>query len=449
MALSKLAGQMRQLLSNFGRKSSFSESSLDEFLGEFRVSLLDADVALGVARDLEKAVRQEALAHDVFNNAQPANVLRQCIATQLQKFLGDKPATLLRPDTPSLQCIQLVGTPGSGKTTSAVKIARHFSESGMRTAVVSADFRRPGAQDQLSELAKEGGVPCLAAPDNLKAVQRLRDAASGYQVLLIDSPGANARQDSGHGDSLKIFTSLNPERCLLVLDALAGQTASATAEIFSSGLNLDGTVATRLDSDARGGAVLSLRALSGMPIFFTGIGERPTDLEVFHPDRMARRLIGEGDLESLLEQAQKIQNSTPRARNSQQKLLSGGAFTLDDLKEQFGQIKKLGGLASIAEKLPGGFPAQAATGRMGPDAIRRMTAAIDSMTPLERARPHVINPSRKKRICRGGGVLPKDINQLLKMHKQMGLMARKAKSGRLPPGLGDPAGMPPGLSPRG
>lgn len=454
--LDSLSSGLQKLFEGLGRRTSMSEQALDEALGEFRAALLEADVSLKAVRELAGGIRDAAVQAGIRDNPRPGPLLQKIVGERLREALGGSAQAFQVAQGDAAGIVLLAGTPGSGKTATAVKLARWLTDAGTPAAVATTDTARLAASEQLQAGAQDGGVPFVQLPQSELSPARLARTlgrlTKDHRALVLDTPAVQTREDKPDTAVLEqLCKALRPRHCLLVADSLAGQGAARSASAMAAALPLTGVVLTRLDSDAKGGAVLSVRHATGLPVFFSGTGERPQDLEVMDPARMVGRILGEGDLQSLAEQVQKSAAQSPKLQRAAKRLQTGGALSMEDVGEQLRQMRKLGGMESLAAKLPGAMAKAAARDtRMNPEAIKRMLAAIDSMTPLERARPHIINPSRKKRICRGAGILPRDLNQALKMHSQLATASKrmaklkKRAGGQLPqlPGGGlDPSAL--------
>lgn len=449
--LSERLGNTLKQLRGQGR---LTEDNIRDALREVRMALLEADVALPVVKQFIERARERALGREVVGSVSPGQALVKVVQDELVAVMGGESTDLdLRTQAPAV--ILVAGLQGSGKTTTIAKLARRFKERDRkRVAVASADIHRPAARDQLATLAGEVGVDYLGAAGaetaeaiSRKAVDEAR--RGGHDILLLDSAGRLAIDESMMAEIRAVHAAVKPIETLFVVDSLSGQDAARTAQAFDEALPLTGVVLTKTDGDARGGAALSVRMITGKPIKFLGSGEKTDALEVFHPDRIASRILGMGDVVSLVEEAEQ-QVDADKAEKLQRKLKKGKSFDLADLRDQLEQMNKMGGMAGMMEKLPGmggmsEAAMQKATGMANPG---RQIAIINSMTPKERRFPATINGSRKRRIAQGSGTSVQDVNRLLKQHTQMAKMMKKmAKKGgpekmmrgmkdRLPPGMG-------------
>ena len=429
-----------------------TEDNIRDTLRDVRMALLEADVALPVVKEFVEHVRNRALGEEVMKSLTPGQAFIKVVRDELVRTMGEGNDALdLSARPPAV--VMVAGLQGSGKTTSVAKMARWLRErQRKKVLVVSLDVYRPAAIDQLQRLAEQVGVDCAPTKTSDDPVaagrQALEQARTGFHdVLLVDTAGRLHVDAQMMDEARRIHQALEPVETLFVVDSMTGQDAVNTARAFDEALPLTGVILTKTDGDARGGAALSVRHITGKPIKFLGVGEKTDALEPFHPDRVASRILGMGDVLSLVEQ---VEQSVDRdqAERMATKLKKGGGFDLQDLKEQMLQINRMGGLGGLMDKLPGmkNVPEQA-KGQMDDRQVRRQIAIIDSMTPGERSRPDIINGSRKRRIARGCGLQVQDVNRLLKQHKQMQKMMKQFKKGgmkqimrqfggRMPPGMG-------------
>ena len=450
-----LTERLGRTLKDLRGRGRLTEDNIRDSLREIRMALLEADVALPVVKQFVERARERALGQEVIGSVSPGQALVKVVQDELVDIMGGEGAELdLRTRPPAV--VLVAGLQGSGKTTSIAKLARRLRErERKRVAVASADIHRPAARDQLATLAGQVGVtylPVEGARDAVGIARGARDAArrGGFDVLLLDSAGRLAIDEPMMDEIRAVHGAVEPVETLFVVDSLSGQDAAQTAKAFDEALPLTGVVLTKTDGDARGGAALSVRMVTGKPIKFLGTGEKTDALEPFHPDRVASRILGMGDVVSLVEQAQE-QVDTDKAEKLARKMKKGKGFDLSDLRDQLDQMQQMGGLGAMLEKMPGmgGMSQQQmqqAAGGFGDS--RHMMAIIDSMTPQERRWPAVINGSRKRRIANGSGTRVQDVNRLLKQHAQMAKMMKKVSKkggmqkmmrgmgGRLPPGMG-------------
>ncbi|WP_300542549.1 signal recognition particle protein [Maricaulis sp.] len=433
-----------------------SERDVDAALREIRVALLEADVALPVVKSAVNQIRERAVGEDVIRAVAPGQQVVKIVHDALVDLLGGEgePEGLALEGEPPV-AILMAGLQGSGKTTTSAKLAKRIQEKHKKKVLLaSLDTRRPAAMEQLQQLAGQIDVAFLPIMPNQRAVDIAKRAMNagklqGFDVVILDTAGRTSIDEDMMAEAKSIADATRPRETLLVADALTGQDAVETARRFHERLPLTGLVLTRMDGDGRGGAALSMRHVTGLPIKFLGVSERPDGLDAFDAKRLAGRILGRGDIVSLVEKAAEDVDQEKAARMARK--MAKGKFDLEDLREQFGQLKKMGGLGGIMGLLPGmnkKMQAQASAAGMDDKMLTRQEAIILSMTPQERARPEILKASRKKRIAAGSGVTVADVNKLLKMHRQMADMMKKVgKKGR--GGLagmmgGMPGGMPPG-----
>jgi signal recognition particle subunit SRP54 len=431
-------------------EARLTESNIQEALREVRVALLEADVALPVVRTFIERVRARALGEEVIGSLTPGQAAVGVVYRELVQLMGEKNATLdLATQPPAV--ILLAGLQGSGKTTTAGKLAQWLkTELRKKVMLASCDVYRPAAIDQLATLAAQVDAEFFPSTAGEKpvdiAARALLQARTHYaDVLIVDSAGRLGIDEAMMREIAELHAQLKPVETLFVVDAMQGQDAVNTAKAFADALPLTGVVLTKLDGDARGGAALSVREVTGKPIKFAGIGEKLGALEPFHPERMASRILGMGDVLSLIEDVQKTVDREQVERLAT-KVRSGKDFDLEDFKQQVAQMKKMGGLSALAEKLPGNL-AQLAQGAPGMDekAIRRMEGIINSMTPQERTRPDVIKASRKRRIAAGAGVSVQEVNRLLNQFEQAQKMMKMMAKGGIAKMMRSMKGMFPGM----
>ncbi|HEX5361991.1 MAG TPA: signal recognition particle protein [Fluviicoccus sp.] len=443
-----LTERLTQSLRNISGSGTLTEDNIKDTLREVRMALLEADVALAVVRDFIERIRTQALGAEVMQSLSPGQAFVKIVFDELVKTMGDANESLnLHAVPPAV--VLMAGLQGAGKTTTVGKLARFLKERKKKSVlVVSADVYRPAAIKQLETLAGEVGVTFFPSDLSQKPVDIARAAiAEGklkfIDVVIVDTAG-RLHVDAEMMDEIKqVHSAINPVETLFVVDAMTGQDAANTAKAFNDALPLTGVVLTKVDGDARGGAALSVRAITGKPIKFLGMGEKSEALDPFHPDRVASRILGMGDVLSLIEQAE--QNlDREKAEKLTKKLKKGKGFDLEDFRDQLQQMKNMGGLGSLMDKLPmlGGMN----LGQMGnaqqvaEKQFKQMEAIINSMTPAERRDPEVISGSRKRRIALGSGTQVQDVGRLIKQHKQMQKMMKKvtAKGGmaRLMRGMG-------------
>jgi len=435
-----------------GRK--LTEDNIADALRDVRRALLEADVALPVVKTFIERVRNKAVGQQVLKSLKPGDALIKVVHDELVEVLGGDRAPLAL-NRPAPVVVLLAGLQGAGKTTTAGKLARLIAErEGKRVLLASADIYRPAAIDQLETVASQAGSAFYRHPETRDAVEIATAAVEEARrtvadVLILDTAGRLAVDEAMMQEIDRIEKAVQPAEILFVVDAMTGQDAANTAKAFGDALPLTGVVLTKADGDARGGAALSVREITGKPIKFLGTGEKLDGIEPFHPDRLASRILGMGDVLSLVEDVQRKVDQKQARKLAGKVGKASRRFGLDDFKSQLEQMEKLGGLGSLAEKMPGmGNLPEAARAQLDDSRTRRMIAIVNSMTPKERRYPDSINGSRKRRIAQGSGTQIQDVNKVLKQHKQMQKMMKKAGSKvamqkllkRLPGGGGMPGG---------
>ncbi len=427
-----LTEKLNAVFKKLGGKGRLSEADVDEALRQVRLALLEADVNFRVVKDLLARVRERAVGGEVLRSLSPAQTVIKIVNEELIKTLGEPAKIDLSGNPPHV--LMLIGLQGSGKTTTAAKLALHLRKQGQKPLLVAADTRRPAAIQQLQTLGKQLDIPVHFESNNIpppiicaNAVARASDGA--YSVVILDTAGRLQIDDALMSELEEIKSKTHPQENLLVADAMTGQEAVRVAEEFHRRVTLTGLILTKVDGDARGGAALSIRSVTGVPIKFFGIGEKSDALEAFYPDRLASRILGMGDVLTLIEKAQATINADD-AQKAAQKLL-GAKFDFEDFRAQLQQVKKMGPLSQILGMMPGmgqiaqDLPADAADQQM-----TRVEAIINSMTRQERRNPDVLNGSRRKRIALGSGTTVQDVNQLVNQFKQMQKLMQQFKSGK-------------------
>ncbi len=439
-----LSEKLQAVFDRLGRKGKLTEEDVEAALREVRVALLEADVSLKVVRHFVAAVREKAVGQDVLGSLTPTQTVIKIVHDQLVELLGSEPPRLtVSPKPPTV--VMLVGLQGSGKTTTAAKLAIQIRKMGHKPMLVAADPYRPAAVTQLQTLGKQIEAPVYHDP-NRKPPELAQDAVkhatqNGYSFVLLDTAGRLQIDDALMRELEAIRERVHPDETLLVADAMTGQEAVRVAEGFTQHVPLTGVILTKLDGDARGGAALSLREITGVPIKYVGVGEKLDALEPFHPDRLAQRILGMGDVLSLIERAQETVDQGQAAKL--QTKVAQGKFDLQDFLEQMAQLRKMaggGGLFGLLEFVPGMGralkEARQAGANLDESQFKRIEAIIQSMTPEERRRPEIIGGSRKKRIARGSGTSPAEINQLLNQFRDMQKMMKMLAGGGMPSGRG-------------
>lgn len=438
-----LTEKLQETFKKLRNKGRLTEADVDAALREVKLALLAADVNLKVVKDFLARVRERAVGQDVLTSLSPAQQVIKVVFEELTNLMGEENARLnLGGRSPHV--IMLVGLQGSGKTTTAAKLANHLKGQGRQPLLVAADVQRPAAIKQLEILGEQLGFPVFsmgtgASPPSIAAASVKSALTSGRDVVIIDTAGRLHVDEDLMGELEEVFKVAAPEEVLLVVDAMTGQVAVEVAEAFAARIKVTGLVLTKLDGDTRGGAVLSVRAKTGCPVKFVGVGEKTDALEPFHPDRMARRILGMGDMLTLIEKAQ--ENFDAASMEAMQKKLRSSEFTLEDFLDQLQGLKKVGSLDQIMGMIPGlsglkkNMPAQ-----VNEKDMSRVEAVIRSMTPEERRRPVLVDGNRKRRIAKGSGTQVQDVNRVLKQFEQTRKMMKQVadmergwkRSGRMP-----------------
>ena len=448
--LDNLTQRLARVMKTLKGEARLTESNIADALREVRMALLEADVALPVVKDLIAAVKEQAVGEEVIGSLTPGQALVGVVHKELARIMGEANVGLnLATQPPAV--ILMAGLQGAGKTTTVGKLAKLLKETQKKKVlVVSCDVYRPAAIEQLKTVAGQVGVDCFPSSTQDKPVDIARGAIDWakrhyHDVLLVDTAGRLAIDEPMMKEIAELHAAINPIETLFVVDAMLGQDAVNTAKAFNEALPLTGVVLTKLDGDARGGAALSVRHVTGKPLKFAGVGEKLSGLEPFHPERMASRILGMGDVLSLIEEARKGVDEE-KAIEFAKKLKSGKGFDLNDFKEQIGQMRKMGGMASLMDKLPAQF-AQAAS-QVAPGTedkmVRRIEGIINSMTPDERAKPELIKASRKRRIATGAGVQVQEVNRLLNQFEQTQKMMKQFSKGGIGKLMRGMKGMMPG-----
>ena len=453
---SNLSERLEGVMKRLRGQGRLTEENIQTSLREVRMALLEADVALPVVREFVRDVKERALGEEVKRSLTPGQALIKIVQDELVRIMGESNDALdLNVRPPAV--VMVAGLQGSGKTTSVAKLARFLREQQKKKVlVVSADVYRPAAIDQLKTLADEVEVEFFPSTGEQKPVNIVRDALEHarrqfHDVLLVDTAGRLHVDEEMMAEVKALHAALDPAETLFVVDSMTGQDAVNTAAAFNEALPLTGVILTKTDGDARGGAALSIRHITGKPIKFLGVGEKTKALEPFHPDRVASRILGMGDVVSLVEEVERGVDRD-QADKLARKLKSGKGFDLEDFRSQMSQIGSLGGVGGLMEKLPGmGGMTEKLKGRVDDRDVARLVAIINSMTPLERRKPDVISGSRKRRIATGSGTQVQDVNRLLKQFKQMQKMMKQFKKGGMKKmmrqlgGMGGGGGLPPGM----
>ena len=436
MAFESLSDKLASVFKKLRGKGKLTEQDIKDAMREVRMALLEADVNYKVAKDFIAGVTQRAMGQEVMESLTPAQQVIKIVNDELTELMGGSEAARIHIKSKPPTVIMMCGLQGAGKTTHTAKLAKHFIKEGHRPLLAACDIYRPAAVDQLKIVGEKAGAPVFALPGEKpeaiakKAVAHAKDY--GNDIVILDTAGRLHVDGDLMAELQRIKENVQVDETLLVIDAMAGQDAVNVAKSFSESTGLDGVILTKLDGDTRGGSALSVRAVTGKPIKFAGVGEKLDDLEVFHPSRMASRILGMGDVLTLIEKAQDTADQK-KAEETAKRLMQN-KFYMNDMLDQFEQVKKMGGAAAMMSMFPG-------AGRISDDELDksekelgRMKAIIQSMTKGERAKPSTIDPKRKRRIAAGSGTRVEDVNRLLRQYEQMQKMMKQFKKN--PKGFG-------------
>ncbi|WP_448975653.1 signal recognition particle protein [Oribacterium sp.] len=445
MAFESLSDRLSDIFQNLSGKGKLSEEDVNLALKEVRMALLEADVNFKLVKDFIAKVKESAIGEEVFSSLSPAQTVIKIVRDELTKMMGEENTELkLRPQS-EITVLMMVGLQGAGKTTTAAKLAGKFQKQHRKPLLVACDIYRPAAIEQLRVNAEKLSIPFFSLGNQVKPEEIAKKAyeeakAKGYNLLILDTAGRLQIDDALMEELKRMKSAVPVDWTILTVDAMTGQEAVNVAESFSKEVGVDGVILSKCDGDTRGGAALSIKAMTGQPILYLGMGEKLSDLEPFYPDRMAGRILGMGDVLSLIEKAQSEMDEE-KAKESVRKL-SKGQFNYDDFMEQMNQLQKLGGIAGILKLLPGMNKAmQGIDLEDSEKKMKQVKSIIQSMTFKERANPKLMNPSRKKRIAQGAGVDIAEVNKLVKQFEEMQKMMKqfggsmKGKHGGFP-GMG-------------
>ena len=450
MAFESLSDKFQNIFKNMRRKGKLTEEDVKAALKEVKMALLEADVSFKVVRTLMKSIQEKATGQDVLNGLNPGQMVIKIVNDEMTSLMGSETAELKLKGGSDVTVLMMMGLQGAGKTTTCAKLAAKLKSRGRRPLIAACDIYRPAAIKQLQISAEKVNVPVFEMGTDVKPLQIAQEAVkyakeNGYNVLLLDTAGRLQIDEEMMEELQEIRQKVEVDQTILVVDAMTGQEAVNVAATFEEKIGIDGVILTKLDGDTRGGAALSVRAVCGKPILFVGMGEKPDDLEQFYPDRMSSRILGMGDVLSLIEKAQESFDEE-RAKDMERKLRKA-SFGFDDYLESMSQMKKIGGMSSILKMLPGmgGSQLSQIEDQIDESQMGRTEAIILSMTPKERSNPDILNQSRKIRIAKGAGVDISEVNKLVKqfdqarkLMKQFGGMGGGKKRGgfRLPFGGG-------------
>ncbi len=449
--LDNLTQRLAKVVKTLRGQARLTEDNIGDMLREVRMALLEADVALPVVKDFVARVKEKAVGQEVLSSLTPGQALVGIVHRELTELMGGQASGLsLASQPPAI--ILMSGLQGAGKTTTTAKLGKWLKERQKKKVLsVSCDVYRPAAIEQLKTVSQQAGIDFFPSEANQKPADIAAAALDYakrhyYDVLFVDTAGRLAIDEVMMVEIKALHAQLNPIECLFVVDAMLGQDAVNTAKAFSEALPLTGVILTKLDGDSRGGAALSVRHVTGKPIKFAGVGEKLTGIEEFHPERMASRILGMGDILGLVEEAQRNVDQD-KAKDFAQKLKSGKGFDLNDFKEQITQMRNMGGISSLLDKLPAQFGAMAqqAGGAVEDKSIRRIEGIINSMTPQERSKPELIKASRKRRIATGAGVQVQEVNRLLNQFEQTQKVMKQFSKGGMAKMMRSMKGMLPGM----
>ncbi len=429
MAFESLTEKLQNVFKKLRSKGRLTEEDVKLALKEVKLALLEADVSFKVVKQFTNSIKEKAIGTDVLNGLNPGQTVIKLVNDQLVELMGSETTEIALKPSNEITVIMMLGLQGAGKTTTAAKLAGKFKEKGRKPLLVACDVYRPAAIKQLEINGEKQGVPVFSMGDKNDPVDIAKAAyehakSNGLNIVILDTAGRLHIDEEMMDELVRIRQSVEVDSCVLVVDAMTGQDAVNVAETFQNKVGIDGVILTKLDGDTRGGAALSIKAISGKPILYVGMGEKLSDLEQFYPDRMASRILGMGDVMSLIEKAQAAVNEE-EALKLQEKMKKA-SFDFNDYLSSMNQMRKMGGISSIINMIPGlGGKVKDIDGLVDEKSLARTEAIVMSMTPKERENPDLINPSRKNRIARGAGVPIADVNRFIKQFEQSRKMMKK------------------------
>lgn len=429
MAFESLTEKLQNVFKKLRSKGRLTEEDVKLALKEVKLALLEADVSFKVVKQFTNSIKEKAIGTDVLNGLNPGQTVIKLVNDQLVELMGSETTEIALKPSNEITVIMMLGLQGAGKTTTAAKLAGKFKEKGRKPLLVACDVYRPAAIKQLEINGEKQGVPVFSMGDKNDPVDIAKAAyehakSNGLNIVILDTAGRLHIDEEMMDELVRIRQSVEVDSCVLVVDAMTGQDAVNVAETFQNKVGIDGVILTKLDGDTRGGAALSIKAISGKPILYVGMGEKLSDLEQFYPDRMASRILGMGDVMSLIEKAQAAVNEE-EALKLQEKMKKA-SFDFNDYLSSMNQMRKMGGISSIINMIPGlGGKVKDIDGLVDEKSLARTEAIVMSMTPKERENPDLINPSRKNRIAKGAGVPIADVNRFIKQFEQSRKMMKK------------------------
>ena len=429
MAFDSLSEKLQNVFKNLRGKGRLTEADVKAALKEVKLALLEADVSFKVVKQFIKAVEERAVGTDVLESLTPGQTVIKIVHEEMIRLMGTAEEIRLKPSN-EITVIMMTGLQGAGKTTTAAKLAGKFKIKGRKVLLAACDVYRPAAIKQLQVNGEKQGVEVFSMGDQHKPVNIAKAAveharSNGMSVVILDTAGRLHIDEDMMNELIEIKENVDVTETVLVVDSMTGQDAVNVASAFSEKVGIDGVILTKLDGDTRGGAALSIRAVTGKPILYVGMGEKLSDLEQFHPDRMASRILGMGDILTMIEKAQ--ENIDEEKSKQMVQKLKKNQFDFEDYLESMNQMKKMGGAAAMLSMLPGGAKVSESDLENSDQMFRRMEAIIQSMTPAERAKPSIIDPKRKRRIAAGSGTKVEDVNRLLRQYEMMNKVMKQLK----------------------